>query len=98
MANSKSLIRTQNFLKKQEFENYVVPKVAWIMKHYFDGILRRILVYKPSKKFSSRAHIRICQNAQTPLRTSVDFDRYGYGLLMKNSLHGLYILLNIPPK
>ena len=31
------------------------------MKHYFDGILRKI--YKPSEKFLSRAQIRICQNA-----------------------------------
>jgi hypothetical protein len=65
LSNSKSLIRTQNFLKKQKFENSVVTKVAWIIKHYFDGILRRI--YKPSKKFSSRAHIRIFQNAPRTL-------------------------------
>jgi hypothetical protein len=44
-----SSIRTQNFFKKQEFENSVITKVAWSMKHYFGGILRRI--YKPSKKF-----------------------------------------------
>jgi hypothetical protein len=49
MSNSKSLIRTQNFLKKQIFENSVVTKLAWIMEHYFDGISGRI--YKPSRKF-----------------------------------------------
>jgi hypothetical protein len=32
------------------------------------------------------------------LRASVHFDRYGYGLWMKNSLQGLYILLDITPK
>ena len=46
---SKNSIRTENCLKKQLFQNSVVKKVAWIMKHHFDGILREI--YKPSKKF-----------------------------------------------
>jgi hypothetical protein len=32
------------------------------------------------------------------LRASVHFDRYGYGLFMKNFLLGLYILLDIPSK
>ena len=32
------------------------------------------------------------------LRGSVHFDRYGYGLLMKTFLLGLFIPLNIPPK
>jgi hypothetical protein len=41
------------------------------MKHYFDGILRRI--YKPSKKFFIKSpydmgHIRIYEIAPTPLR------------------------------
>jgi hypothetical protein len=31
----------------------------------------------------------------TPLRPSVHFDRYGYGLLMKNFLLGLYIFFSI---
>ena len=42
------------------------------MKHYFDGILRSIYSVNPVKKFSSRAHIRICQNAQTPLSLTGD--------------------------
>ena len=49
------------------------------------NLKRRFL--KTDKKFN-----------EVSLRGSVHFYRYGYELLMKNFLLGLYILLNIPPK
>ena len=58
-------IQTQNFLKKQEFENSVVTKVAWSMKHYFGGILRRI--YKPSKKFFIKSPYPYVSKCTDPL-------------------------------
>ena len=67
-SNSKSSIRTQNFLKKQEFENSVVTKVAWSMKHHFGGILRRI--YKPSRKFSIKGPYPYLSKCTDPLKVN----------------------------
>ena len=61
---------------------------------------------KREKKFKARFNQRLVRNwhgclfgvAQIRLRGSVHFDRYGYELLMKNFLLGLYLLLNIPSK
>jgi hypothetical protein len=48
-TNTVKKIWTQSFLKKEKLENSVVTKVAWSMKQYFGGILRRI--YKPCIEF-----------------------------------------------
>ena len=51
--------------KKAKILKSVVTKVTLIMKHYFDCIYWE--EYKDSvKSFSSRVHIRICQNTPTP--------------------------------